>query len=118
MLMSQRLSKKALCTTSSYRLDDGELKMAALPPGGVVVEGAVYAAAAVVLLQPVPQPPELGVAVGVLGGEAAAEVVPEAGRDARVAGEPLEVKIESGSATILSSLVLFKVSNKDKFMIR
>ena len=93
--------------------------MAALPPPrGVVVEGAVDAAAAVVLLQPVPHPTELGVAVAVLGGEAASEVVPEAGRDARVAGEPLEVEIESGSATILSSLVLFKVSNKEKFMTR
>ena len=71
--------------------------MAALPPRGVVVEGAVDAAAAVVLLQPVPHPPELGVAVAVLGGEAASEVVPEAGRDARVASEPARrVEVELG----------------------
>ena len=59
-----------------------------LPPRGVEVERSVDAAAAVVLLQPVPQPPELGVAVAVLGGEAPAEVVAEAGRDPRVASEP------------------------------
>ena len=73
--------------------------MAALPPRGVVVEGAVDAAAAVVLLQRVPHPPELGVAVAVLGGEAASEVVPEAGRDARVAREPARarrVEVELG----------------------
>ena len=65
-----------------------QIKMPSLPPGGVVVEGSVDAAAAVVLLQPVPHPPELGVAVAVLGGEAAPQVVPEAGRDAGVASEP------------------------------
>ena len=76
--------------------------MAALPPPrGVVVEGAVDAAAAVVLLQPVPHPTELGVAVAVLGGEAASEVVPEAGRDARVASEPAR-RVEVGLARSVS----------------
>ena len=59
-----------------------------LPPGGVVVEGAVDAAAAAARLQPVPQPPELGVAVAVLGGEATAQVVPQARRDPRVPRQP------------------------------
>ena len=75
--------------------------MAALPPRFVVVEGAVDAAAAVVLLQPVPHPPELGVAVAVLGGEAAPQVVPEAGRDARVASEPAR-RVEVGLGRSLS----------------
>ena len=72
-----------------YLVGSGELfAPPLLPPGGVVVEGAVDAAAAAARLQPVPQPPELGVAVAVLGGEAAAQVVAQARRQTRVPGQP------------------------------